>query len=563
VPTAELGADAVVLLALAAVGLALLGPRGGERKERVLVSGVDLVVLIDVSRSMDARDTPPSRLERAVRVAGDVLAGLGPGDRAALAAFAGRGVLLTPLTPDAGALREMLSGFDGELMQSRGSELGAGIRQALTAFQDGSPRPRVVLLLSDGEAPLGQDASDLGAPEAVRAGVRVVAVGLGTEAGATVPDHDVPLLDGSGRVVISRRDLRRLAALAAATGGGLEPTDAFGAVDTAHLLAALRRDAPGAPGVRIERRLPKLWVWPVAACAFALLLGETAPRRRLEGLRSWRREIAALSAFLVLWPATGAKSASDGAPHEDAAAELPAESMRLDELEALARERPLDPLVLLHLGLARSREGLHEDAARAYLAAAINAHDPELAALAFYDLGVAALARADLPKARDAFFDALALEPHDPRTEFNLEWTLRALAERPPTSPEAREPGKRAAEEASAREKTTRGAVNKGGERPSRATSPQNASPRKADEASRPGREAAGETPAGESPSGEAGISGNARAAGHAPVLSAEEARRWLAAVTEEPGHALRQAARRTTRSGGSAPAPSVAGPAW
>ena len=104
-PGAGLRADAILAVALAAVGLALLGPRAGHRAERVKVSGVDLVVLLDVSRSMDARDAPPSRLERAVRVAADVLAGLGSGDRAALAAFAGRGVLLTPLTPDAGALR--------------------------------------------------------------------------------------------------------------------------------------------------------------------------------------------------------------------------------------------------------------------------------------------------------------------------------------------------------------------------------------------------------------------------------------------------------------------------
>jgi hypothetical protein len=78
-PRTGLRADAILVLALAAVGFALLGPRAGHRTERVMVSGVDLVVLLDVSRSMDARDTPPSRLERAVRLAGDVLAGLVPG----------------------------------------------------------------------------------------------------------------------------------------------------------------------------------------------------------------------------------------------------------------------------------------------------------------------------------------------------------------------------------------------------------------------------------------------------------------------------------------------------
>jgi len=569
VPPTGLRADAMIVLALAAVGLALLGPRAGYRAERVMVSGVDLVVLLDVSRSMDARDAPPSRLERAVRVAGDVLGGLGPGDRAALAAFAGRGVLLTPLTPDAGALREMLSGLDGDLMQSRGSELGAGVREAVTAFQEGSTRPRVLLLLSDGEAPLGQDAGDLGTPEAVRAGVRVVAVGLGTEAGAIVPDHGVALLDAAGRVVISRRDRGRLAALAAATGGEVEPTDAFGAVDSAHLLATLRRDAPSAPGMSVERRVPRLWVWPVAAFAFALLLSETAAGLRPVRLRPRRLSPrnAALSGFLVLWlvPAAepAAPDASDAAPQ----AELPGEPMSLDELEALVRARPADPLALLRLGLARSREGLHEDAARAYLAAGLDAHDPAVAALAWYDLGVAELARGDLAAARDAFFDALALEPHDPRTQFNLEWTLRALAEHPPPSPDmsqkAREPEKRSGDKGSQREKTKEAAADKGGEKAPHATSPQGAPPLQAHQAERPGSEPESDTPPGGAPPRElGGAQGNARGPGRAPVLSPEQARLWLASVTEEPGHALRQAARRATRT---EPAPGLAPgtPTW
>ncbi|HME71029.1 MAG TPA: VWA domain-containing protein [Myxococcota bacterium] len=569
-PGPGLRADTIMVAALVAVGLALLGPRAGHRAERVIVSGVDLVVLFDVSRSMDARDAPPSRLERAVRVAADVLAGLGPGDRAALAAFAGRGVLLTPLTPDAGALREMLSGFDGELMQNRGSELGAGIREAVAAFQDGSTRPRVLLLLSDGEAPLGQDAADLGTPEAVRAGVRVVAVGLGTEAGATVPDHGVPLLDGSGRVVISRRDLGRLAALAAATGGELEPTDDFGAVDPAHLLATLRRDAPSAPGVSVERRVPRLWVWPVTAFAFALLLGEAAPglpRLRLRPQRPSLR-IAALSGFWVLWLVPTAETAgpdfSNAAPRPDAVAELPVESMQLDELEALTQAHPADPLALLRLGLARSRGGLHEDAARAYLAAGLHAHDPAMAALAWYDLGVAELAQGDLAAARDAFFDALALEPHDSRTQFNLEWTLRALAEPPPPPGDTREPPKRSGDDGSQHGKAKEGgAAGKGDEKPQRVTSPQNAPPLQEHKAHRPGSEPGSDAPPGGPPPSDAGASENARAARRAPVLSPEQAWLWLASVTEEPGHALHQAARRATRTASPSPGPAAGGPTW
>jgi Ca-activated chloride channel family protein len=565
------GGDLRLVAALLATGLALLGPLAGHRTERATVSGVDLVVLFDVSRSMDARDTPPSRLERAVQVAADVLEGLGPGDRAALAAFAGRGVLLTPLTPDASALREMLSGIDIDLMQSRGSELGAGVREALTAFQDESPRPRVLLLLSDGEAPLGRDAGDLGTAEAVRAGVRIVAVGLGTEVGATIPDHGVPLLDASGRVVVSRRDAGRLAALARATGGAVEGTDGFGAVDRAHLLNTLRRDASAAPGVAVERRLPRSWVWPIALLAFALLLPwEAGLAFRLHGVRraSARFGLAALMALAALGLAPAARTTEpappDGAGPPDVLAELPKERLSLDELESLARARPSDPLALLRLGLARSRAGLEPDAARAYLAAGLRAHDPATAALAFYDFGVAELAQGDLAAARDAFFDALALQPQDPHAQFNLEWTLRALAAHLPPPPETRAPAPRPGGPGNPNEKDKQGAQGRGREAqaPRTGTLPKRPAP-SAGEARRPAPEPGSAAASQSAPQGEPGASESARIARHAPVLSAEEARLWLAHVTEEPGHALRQAARRTPRGEGAAPGPPANAPAW
>jgi Ca-activated chloride channel family protein len=553
-----------LIAALLAVGLALLGPRAGQRTEHAIVSGVDLVVLFDVSRSMDARDAPPSRLERAVRVAGEVLAGLGPGDRAALAAFAGRGVLLTPLTPDASALREMLSGMDSELMQSPGSELGAGIREALTAFPAASQRPQVVLVLSDGEAPLGHDAADLGIPDAVRAGARVVAVGLGTEAGATVPDHGVPLLDASGRVVVSHRDTGRLAVLAEETGGALEATDGFGGVNLAHLLATLRRDAPRAPGVSIERRVPRRWVWPFAGLACVLLLGETASAFRLRRPRGASSvAVAFFSGFLALGLVPAAETAgpdpSDTAPRREMEGAPPGESLSLEALEARVRARPADPLALLRLGLARSRAGLDEDAARAYLAAGLRAHDSALAALAWYDLGVTELALGDLPGARDAFFDALALEPHEPHAQFNLEWTLRALAEHVPPPPHAKESATRPDKGGNPPERGRQEPGGKGAERRARESTP--GTPPSTAKTPRAGNEPAPESPQGEASQDAPRAAREAQRAGSAPAMSPEQARHLLANLSEEPGHALRQAAHRASRETASRPAPG--GPSW
>jgi Ca-activated chloride channel family protein len=403
--------DAALLLGLGALAVALLGPRLGMRSERVEAAGADVVLLLDVSRSMTARDTPPSRLDRARRTARDVLAGLGTGDRVALAAYAGHGVLLTPLSADAGALAEMLPFLDPDLVGTPGSRLDDGVLAALSAF-DASDRPRVLLVLSDGEDPARGDASTPGV-EAARAGARVVSVAFGSESGAPIPDGDTWLRDHRDRQVRTRREPARLARLAEMTDGVAFRADGWGEVDVASLVSALRRDVAPTPGSAVERRVAAVRVVPFALLACLLLALEAT------GLRPGRR-VAGGTAALALLAALGAAS-----PEERA-------------LEAQLRRNPGNPQALLQLGIARAERGRNAEAKRALAAAALRASDPKLAAVAYHDLGVVALSQGDLESARDAFLDAVALAPERRRSVYNLEWTLAALAERTPPPPSQR-----------------------------------------------------------------------------------------------------------------------------
>jgi Ca-activated chloride channel family protein len=398
------GADAIRLVALLAVGVALLGPRIGTRDERLATSGVDAVVLLDVSRSMDARDLPPSRLDRARRAAAGLLAGLAPGDRAALAAFAGRGVLLTPLTHDHAALAELLPALDTDLVTPASSRLGAGVRAALGAFEAESERPRVLVVLSDGEDADG--VADLGLAEAERAGARVVAVALGSAEGAAIPHGGLELRDRHGRVVTTRVDSARLERLARGTGGPLLRPDALGAVDGEALRAAVRRDAPppGSGPSEVVRRVPAVRVAPFAWIALLLLVVEAGAGAR--------RSAPVLATSLAAALALGVNGGNGPTAGDDARA-------------------------LLARGLALAEAERWEGAERAFRAAALAARDPALAADAYHDAGVAALRGDRLEAARDAFLESLAVSPSD-ETRFNLEWTLRALAAAtPPTPPSA------------------------------------------------------------------------------------------------------------------------------
>jgi Ca-activated chloride channel family protein len=416
------GRDAALLLALAAIALALLGPRFGTRLVEVPGNGIDVVLLLDVSRSMDAEDTPPSRLARARDAARDVLLALAPGDRAALAVFAGHGALLTPLTSDAPALVELLPALDTELMSDRGSRFARGVEAALGAFEPASQRPGVVIALGDGERAHPIAGSDL---DRVRsAGVRVVAGAIGSDAGTTLVGASGPLRDAAGAPVVTRRETRGFERFAAASGGAVLRADAWGVLDAGALLAAARRGLEPGPGGTLRRELPVTHAALPAALAFALLLAELLARDLRAARRGLGRARQPAPALALL-----------------AAALLGAAAPELVALEEWVRRHPEDARALVALGVARAEAGDPEEAARAFAAAAVRARTAEDAALASYDLGVARLEAGDFAGARDAFFDALALAPHDAQAKFDLEWALRALASAPPAPPEPGDPG--------------------------------------------------------------------------------------------------------------------------
>ncbi len=417
--------DGLLFAALVLVAVALVGVRIGTETVRIPATGSDLVILLDVSRSMAAADTPPSRMQRAHRMAAEVLRGQRAGDRAALAAFAGRGALLTPLTPDEGALLDLLPAIGPDLMSDRSSRLELGIEAAMGAFDPTSARPRTLLVISDGEH--ASDATEPAKPLLAASGVRVVTVAIGTDAGGAIPSQDGLLLDGRGRPVHSRRHPEALAELARAAGGESLLTDDFGQVPTASVLEALRRGARPAADGWLEQDVPVARSrWPAAA-ALLLLLAECARLRRgqraPQALRTRGMHAAAAAvASLVLVGAggDGRSSGRQGSAAHD-----------LADLERQLRRTPDDAHLLLRVGVARANEGSLREAERAFRAAAVRASEPRLAALAHYDLGVALLHRGHYEGARDAFFDALAVDPNDAYARFNLEWTLRAIAARP------------------------------------------------------------------------------------------------------------------------------------
>ncbi len=220
-PSLQSGAYTVALVCFA---VALAQPQCGERAEMVKRRGIDVVVALDASKSMDARDVQPSRLDRAKLELSTLLDEL-KGDRVAIVVFAGDAFVQCPLTSDYQAAKMFLRAVDPEQMPQGGTNIGAALLLSRQVFDsaDRGAKDRVVVLLSDGEDLTGEIDEGLSALKEI--GAKVLTVGIGSEKGEPIPilnkrgDVVGYKKDESGTTVITRLDSAGLQRLASDTGG--------------------------------------------------------------------------------------------------------------------------------------------------------------------------------------------------------------------------------------------------------------------------------------------------------------------------------------------------------
>jgi len=270
------------ILALALLSVAAAGPRWGEEVVRVTTQGSDIVLVFDVSASMDARDVPPTRLEEAKREALGLLESL-EGDRVGVVAFAGDAVALTPLTLDLSAVRLLVETLSTDVVSTPGSDVGRGLKTALRVLPEGDTGEQAIVLFTDGEDLEGGMAG--GSALVQQKGVRTFAVGVGTKAGETIP-----LLDARGRQVgvkttpdgqpvVSRLDQPALEGLARKTRGRFFAADHPGG-ETAALKAAVHTVGRGTREGRLGSRPIERFHWFALAAWLCLIASWLLPERK-------------------------------------------------------------------------------------------------------------------------------------------------------------------------------------------------------------------------------------------------------------------------------------------
>ncbi len=178
----------LLLLGLAFLVIAAARPRFGTYFEKVSRRGADVMVVLDVSRSMTAEDVPPSRLERAKSDIRDLLERV-VGDRVGLVVFAGKPSLKVPLTTDQGFFLTMLDEVDVDSAPRGGTMIGDAIRECIGLMPQEKDRDQAIVLITDGE---DHESYPLdAAKEAAQRGIKIFTVSLGdSREGARIPVRD-------------------------------------------------------------------------------------------------------------------------------------------------------------------------------------------------------------------------------------------------------------------------------------------------------------------------------------------------------------------------------------
>lgn len=208
-------------LALVLLMFAAAQPKYGMKPVPVQRKGVDLIIALDVSKSMDTTDVTPSRLQRA-RHSIETLLGKLAGDRIGLVVFAGEAVLIHPLTTRAAGFKITLDTLETDIVGEPGTALGAAIKKARESFEERSVKNKVLILITDGET---HDSDALQQAEmAHQEGILIYTLGIGTPEGAPVPENVyegqvVDFKKKDGRYIISSLNTALLQRIANAGGG--------------------------------------------------------------------------------------------------------------------------------------------------------------------------------------------------------------------------------------------------------------------------------------------------------------------------------------------------------
>ncbi|WP_255156398.1 VWA domain-containing protein [Ferruginibacter sp. HRS2-29] len=412
----------VLFVAMAALILALANPRSATGNNLVDRNGIDVMIAIDVSKSMLAQDIKPTRLDRAKQLLGKLIDKLG-NDRIGIVVFAGKAYLQMPLTGDHAAAKMYLSAASTESIPTQGTVIGDALKMCYASFNTKEKKYKAVILISDGED--HDEGAISTAKQMGSEGVVIYTIGIGSKEGAPIIDEATGAMkkDAEGNTVISKLNEEELQSIAQSGNGAYQ---FFGSTDNvvnnlAHQLASMdQRAVKDESLTNYQSYFQVLLAIALLLLVIELFISETK-RNKLSRLKP-----AAVS-FLFMLAGTAAMAQENNKTIKEGNEAYGKKdySRAASSYEKVVKKDSNNLVAQYNLGSAYYKSGRKDSAIEAYDRSIRQSEKPVQKSNAYYNKGVVLQNDKKLAECIEAYKAALRLTPNDDDARQNLQKALQ------------------------------------------------------------------------------------------------------------------------------------------
>ncbi len=429
----------LINLAFALAVIALANPRKPEGTSNVKRNGIDVMIALDVSNSMLAKDIKPSRLDRSKQLIAKLIDKLSD-DRIGIVVFAGRAYLQMPLTTDHAAAKMYLSSASPDVVPTQGTVIGDALKMCYAAFNTKEKKYKSIVLISDGED--HDETADKITEALAGEGVTVNTVGIGSPEGTTIEDAATgqPKKDAEGKMVVTKLNEGVLKNIAA-KGNGLYQfftnADQVANAIESQVKTMGQRSITENAAANYQNFFPWFLMVALLMLTVEFFISE---RKKIVNIKQQQQKTVSTNRLMTIGTTTllcmifltGFLPAAAFAQSDKELVKKGNEAYNRNQYEAASGNyktateiNPGNEAAQYNLGNALYKNGKAEDAIQAYDAAITASKLPADKSGAWYNKGVALQNNKKLPECIDAYKNALRLNPTDEDARLNLQKAIQ------------------------------------------------------------------------------------------------------------------------------------------
>ena len=415
----------LIVMAFIVGTIALANPRKPQGNAMVNRSGIDVMIALDVSKSMLADDVKPNRLERAKQLVAKLIDRLS-NDRIGIVVFAGRAYLQMPLTTDHSAAKMYLSSATTDVVPTQGTVIGYALKMCYTAFNSQEKKYKAIVLISDGE---DHDEDAIKITKALAGeGVMINTVGLGSPEGTTIidPATNETKKDATGVPVITKLNEDELKNIAT-NGNGIYQlfTNTDEVVDK--LISQLKSMGQRSISENSLVNYRNFFPWFLGIALILLVIEFFISEIKQAAKRASKviiKQPATLVLLFLIPSVLFAQKNNTLIKNGNDAYNKKEYDLAADNYKKVIDNDPVNEKAQYNLGNALFKKGTTDEAVKAYDAAIRNTKSKNYQSDAWYNKGVALQNKKKLPECIEAYKNALRLNPADEEARFNLQKAL-------------------------------------------------------------------------------------------------------------------------------------------